>query len=1074
MNTLKIYKSSAGSGKTFTLVIEYLKLVLLHPEDYKSILAITFTNKSAEEMKNRIIDALVSLSTDEDNSIRNILTDELPKIDLTKRAEKALKNILHDYSAFSISTIDSFFQRILRSLAREIHLPLNMQIEIELDDAILDVTDRLLKDIGVDKELTEWLTQLALQKMDDEKGWNLEKDIEIVAKTLFKEERHNEKILTREEIQHNYKKLILTKKTFENKMKEFGVTGLSIIQNNGFNVFDFSYGSKGVAGYFEKICSSSDTDNYKPKTRVLEALKDAEKWVTKKSPDKIKITELAELKLIPLLQIITDFFDAEFKNYMTAIEIVRKIYLFGIVNDLQKKFTEYRDENNIILLTDTTRLLSGIIDGNDAPFLYEKTGNRYKHLLIDEFQDTSILQWKNLLPLIINALGSGYITLVVGDAKQSIYRWRGGNMNLLLRDLSSDLKHFKSMMKEEALTTNYRSKINIVEFNNDFFSNAPKLANEEIKMNDFPPLQLAYGDDLLQSTFHKNNSSGYVKIKFIKNEVSDDVLEDSGWKKTAFEEMYHSIIDLLNKGYQYKDICILVRKNKDGNEIANRLFQKGIEEVISPDSLLITASTKISFLLNVFRFLSDNKNSIARSEIIYYYKRYILKNNDENWHELFYDHKRSGLKRKTHSSHIRANPLTLFEGLEENTFNIILPDSFTSRISYLGKLPIYELCEQLIGIFNLNTTQDSYLQRLLDLILEYTTKSNSSLEGFLYWWDTASTVKNCSVILPGNTNAIRIMTIHSSKGLQFPVVIMPYTEWPILPKPNELKWMNTEGTPYESFGTVAVLTSSRLRDTYFCDEYLNEINQTVIDNLNLLYVAFTRAEEKLIISCISDNEKELNSISKLIFRTCKRINPEFSGNVFEKGFNETRKDQSGKNKSRIISQQLFSYPVTGWQDKMSLSTHSVGLLAMLDNKQLLKINYGILVHAVLAEIKVISEIESVIDKIVFDGLIGLDEKLKLQNEISDVLSIPEISNLFDIGCTVLAEREILLPNGEILRPDRVVIKNSKTIVIDFKTGKREKKHLEQVILYTEILKKMNYSFVEGKIIYLAERTIVNV
>ena len=198
----------------------------------------------------------------------------------------------------------------------------------------------------------------------------------------------------------------------------------------------------------------------------------------------------------------------EYKNYLTANEILRKIYLFGIVNDLQIKFTEYRNENNIILLSDTTRLLSGIIDGNDAPFLYEKTGNRYKHLLIDEFQDTSLLQWKNLLPLIINALGSGFMTLVVGDAKQSIYRWRGGNMNLLLLDLFSDLKQFKSMMKEEVLSTNYRSKINIVDFNNDFFSTAPMLANEEIKMNDFPSLQLAYGSDLLQSTFHKNNSDG--------------------------------------------------------------------------------------------------------------------------------------------------------------------------------------------------------------------------------------------------------------------------------------------------------------------------------------------------------------------------------------------------------------------------------------------------------------------------------------------------------------------------------------------------------------------------------------
>lgn len=1073
MNTLKIYKSSAGSGKTFTLVLEYLKLVLLHPEDYKSILAITFTNKSAEEMKNRIIEALVSLSSGEENSIRDILSDELPKIDLTKNAGKALKNILHDYSSFSVSTIDSFFQRILRALAREIHLPLNMQVEVELDDAILDVTDRLLKDIGVDKELTDWLTKLAFQKMDDEKGWNLEKDIETVAKELFKEERHNAKLLTRDEIHHHYKKLVFTRQSFENKMKEYGENVLLIIQNNGLTVSDFSYGSGGVAGYFEKICSSFNTDDYKPKVRVLDAMSDPEKWASKKSNLRNKILELAEKKLIPVLQTIINFVDAEYKDYMTACEIIRKIYHFGIVNDLQKKFTEYRNENSVILLSDTTRLLNDVIDGSDAPFLYEKTGNRYKHLLIDEFQDTSILQWKNLLPLIINALGSGFMTLIVGDAKQSIYRWRGGNMNLLLRDLFSDLKQFKSMTKEEVLSTNYRSKKNIVDFNNDFFSNAPKLANEEIGMNDFPPLQLAYGPDLLQNTFINNNLGGYVKINFIKNEDNEDE-EKSGWKKNALKEMLISIKDLLSTGYQYKDICILVRKNNDGNEIANWLFQNGIEEVISPDSLLITASPKISFLISVFRFLSDNRNSIARSEIIYYYRRYILKNNDENWHELFADHKRSGIRKKTQSSSGRTKLQTLFEGLEENAFNLFLPESFTTHLSYLGKLPVYELSEQLISIFKLNTTQDAYIQRFLDLILEYTSKSNSSLEGFLQWWDTSSKVKNCSVIIPGNTNAIRIMTIHSSKGLQFPVVMMPFTEWPLLPKSNELKWMNTVGTPYEDLGIVAVISSSRLRDTYFSDEYVNEINQTVIDNLNLLYVAFTRAEEKLFVSCLTDNGNDLNSISKLIFRNCKRIYSEFDGNVFEKGIHEVRAEQSGKKESKIFTQQLFSYPISRWQEKMALSTHSVDLLAMLDDKQMTKINYGILVHAVLAGIQKTTEIDTVINKIVFDGLIGQEEKKQLKKEIAEILAVPEIKSYFDEGYTVLAERELILPDGEVLRPDRVIVKENMATVIDFKTGRREKKHEEQVKRYTEILKNMNYKSVEGKIVYLAERTVLKV
>ena len=1073
METLKIYKSSAGSGKTYTLVLEYLKLVLLHPEEYKSILAITFTNKSAEEMKTRIIEALVSLSNNEKSSIRTILSEEFTEIDITKKAGKALKNILHDYSSFSVCTIDSFFQRILRALAREIHLPLNLQVEVELDDAILDSTDRLLKEVGVDKELTEWMTQLALQKMDDDKGWNLEKDIEVVAKELFKEERHNAKILTRDEIHTNYKKLKATKNSFEKKMNEFGENVLSQIQNHGLSVSDFSYGLKGVAAYFQKICSSSNPDNYKPKARVLEALLDPEKWTTKKSNTRETILELAENKLIPQLQVIINFVDSEYKNYMTAIEILKKIFLFGIVNDLQKKITEYRNENNVILLSDTTQLLSKVIHESDAPFLYEKTGNRYKHLLIDEFQDTSILQWKNLLPLIVNSLGSGFTTLVVGDAKQSIYRWRGGNMNLLLSDLFSDLKQFKSMMKEEVLSINYRSKKNIVEFNNNFFKNAPILANEGVGMNNFVPLSLAYGIDLLQKTFQKNDSGGYVNIQFLKKEIKEEENE-SGWKNKAFTEMLYSIKDLLNKGYQYKDICILVRKNTDGNDLANRLFQNGIEEVISPDSLLIKSSPRISFIINIFRFLSDNRNTISRSEIIYYYRRYILKNIDDNWHQLFEDHKKSGLKKKTKTASSKAKPQPLFEGLEENAFNQYLPESFTSYISTLGKLPIYELGEQIIRIFNLNAIQDSYIQRLLDLILEYTSKSNSSLEGFLNFWDTSRKAKNCSVIVPGNTNAIKIMTIHSSKGLQFPVVMMPYTEWPLLPKSNEIKWMNTDNTPYEDLGKTAVLTSARLRETYFCEEYINEINQTVIDNLNLLYVAFTRAEDKLFVSCLEDNEKDLNSISKLIFRTCKIINPEFNNGVFENGKNENREQDPGKIKSKIITTQLSHYPTSAWQEKMSLTTHSVNLLALLNEKQMSKINYGILVHAVLAGINRESEINSTIDTIIFDGLINQEDKKWLKNEIAEVMAVPEIKAFYDESYEVLSERDLILMDGEVLRPDRVIIRDNNATVIDFKTGKREKKHLDQVIRYAEILRTMNYTSVNAKIIYLAERLVIDV
>jgi ATP-dependent exoDNAse (exonuclease V) beta subunit len=412
--------------------------------------------------------------------------------------------------------------------------------------------------------------------------------------------------------------------------------------------------------------------------------------------------------------------------------------------------------------------------------------------------------------------------------------------------------------------------------------------------------------------------------------------------------------------------------------------------------------------------------------------------------------------------------------LEENIFNRLLPEAFSSHITYLGKLPVYELSEQLIRIFSLNDRPDAYIQRFQDLVLEYSSISNSSLEGFLQWWDNSNKVKNASVIIPESTDAIRIMTIHRSKGLQFPIVFMPFTEWSITPKANELMWMKTSNTPYEELGQVVVSSSNRLKDSHFKLEYEKEVFQTVVDNLNLLYVGFTRAEKKLFITCPIDNDKDLNSVSKLISRTCVALNPAFNNKFFERGTDSSQHEMKEDKEKGITSEYLNSYPSTRWQEKLALSTHSGDLLSMFEDKQMTKVNYGILVHSVLAAIQRTTEIDSVIDKIVFEGLIGDEEKKHLKKEINEVLANPDISRFFEDGFTVRAERELILPNGEVLRPDRVIIKDEIATVIDFKTGRREKKHEDQLRQYAGILGLMNYKSVNAHLIYLSERIVLEV
>lgn len=1075
LNSLKIVKSSAGSGKTFTLVREYLRLVLQSPEDYRHVLAITFTNKAAGEMKERIITSLVDLSRNKPGAMMDALSAELTGINIPDRANRALKNILHDYSAFSVSTIDSFFQKLLRALAREMHLPLRMEVEVGLEDAITEVTDRLLREVGNDKDLTEWLTDLVLQKLDDAKGWNIENDIEFVAKELFRERREETVVLTREKIREIYKYLASIRSGFEKRMKEIGHRATKVMENYDLQASDFSYGKGGVIGYFEKIRSARSPEDYKLKTRAEDALSAVEKWYTKKALKREEVHAAVEEHLMGLLQEAHAIVRQEYQEYITANEALRRIYIFGIVNDISKKFTEYRQENNVILLADTPRLLSEVITGQDAPFIYEKAGNRFKHLLIDEFQDTSVLQWKNLLPLITNALGSGHMVLVVGDAKQSIYRWRGGNMQLLVSGILQDLRHFQSVFKHDVLSANFRSKKEVVEFNNAFFEKAPGVVSANIDLNNHSLLATAYGEDLKQEISKGNTEGGFVSVEFVSAENSDNENEeDLKWKDVCLRKTSELILDLLDKGFEFRDIAILVRSNKEGNTIANHLFDNGITQIISPDSLLIKAAPAIRFLISCMRFLSDPTDAISRGEILLYQTQYAKKNTGIDLHLLFSDYKVSGHSKK-------GMPSTLFDtiSLADNAFNKVVPEEFSAHLLYLSKLPVYELSEHLIRIFGLNNTPDAYIQRFQDLVLDYAGNFNSSLDGFIEWWDDSTTVENCSVMIPENENAIRIMTVHRSKGLQFPVVIMPFCDWKFLPKPNELLWVNAKEEPYNSMGPVAVTTSNRLRDTYFKDSYLEEVNQTIVDNINLLYVAFTRAEERLHILSPKKKEGELSSISHLLASTLQAMELTQDGTLFTKGdagqVKQKKKSKSEKEEEAgVESVQLSAYPSNRWQEKISISAHSKDLVALTNDKKLEKINYGILVHTILSNIRLPEEISKSIDTIIFEGLIAEKEKEKLLGELTSLLSVPEIRSFFSPEWKSRAEREIILPTGEILRPDRVLFKTGETAVIDFKTGKKLKSHEEQVSRYASVLAAMGYSGIRKYLIYIPEKEVLEV
>jgi ATP-dependent exoDNAse (exonuclease V) beta subunit len=1072
LNQLKIYKSSAGSGKTYTLVKEYLRLVLEKPDEYKHILAITFTNKATEEMKSRIISSLIDLSNDKNETLKTVLADDIPLIDIKKNAQRALDYILHDYSNFSVCTIDSFFNRIIRSLAREIHLPLRLETQLNMDEVVEEITSMLLSEVGNDAELSQWLTDFLFQKLRDDKGWGIESEIASIASELFKEKSIDNHLHTRQQIHQFFKELKEIRSSFEAKMKAIGEKALQSISIVELSVDDFSYKSGGVAGYFEKITNNAKADNYVPGSRVLSAAESVESWCAKSSQKRAVILPLVENRLLPLLRSALNCYEKEFPRYSGAVEVLKRIFLLGIVEDIKKKLQQYRTENNMLLISDTPKILSEVISAEEAPFVYEKAGSRYHHFLIDEFQDTSDLQWNNLLPLVINSLADGNFSMIVGDVKQSIYRWRSGNMNLLASEIKRDLKNFHSVIKEENLDTNFRSKKQIVDFNNIFFKAVPSVINEILELDEDHLLNTSYEDGVIQNVTEKNASGGYVEVQFISSKEEED--EPVHWKDAAKEKLLASIHKLETKGCRLGDMAILVRNNREGDDVATFLIENGITKVISPDSLLLIRSQKVRFLINVMRYLDNSYDRIAKSDILYSFNR-LNNGSDKILHSIF-----SESANAFHSKAKKQSGTSLFEpqSFNETLFNKLLPEAFTEHLISLSKLPVYELCEQLLNIFQLNNP-DAYVYRFLELVLEYSGKHDSSVKSFLQWWDESPAVQNTAVITAESEDAIRIMTIHRSKGLQFPIVFMPFTEWKLKPDSRDVLWVTSDTQPFDGYGKIPLSASKSLLNSVFKEDYEKEIVMSATDNINLLYVAFTRSEEQLYIYCAEGSAENMNSVSKLI-RKVLETNDDWKKQIVVDDsliLGESSFGISKSGKARKEDMEIKTYETLHWHEHIRLSTHSDDLIEMLNTPAASAINYGVLVHRILSSIEDVSEISRAVEEVFFEGLINEEEKASLEKEISEVLAIEEIRHFFSRDkdeYRVMSERELILPSGEMLRPDRVLLKDKHAIIIDFKTGKENKSHEKQVNQYADILKQMNYSPIEKYLVYLSERRVKSV
>jgi ATP-dependent helicase/nuclease subunit A len=1088
----KIYRSSAGSGKTYTLTREYLSLALQSPDYFRTILAVTFTNKATQEMKSRIIETLHELAEGEPHSMREALMEAtgLQAEALTLRAQQVLSAILHNYSHFSVSTIDSFFQRIIRSFAKEIGLRAGFKVELDQQKVLDDLIDRVLAGIGTDKHLTRWLTQFAEEQIDEGKSWDIRRSIRSLAGEIFTESyKVHEKGLQR--LAHNEKGLLKVlgqlkeqKVAFEEKMEALGRSGLQFLEERGLRIEDFAYGKSGPANYLNAILK--ENGQYAPGKRLLEVLEDPDKWSPKSNKQRDYFIAAALEGLSPRLQQALALYEAQYETYLTAKEVLRFIYTLGILAHLTAVLSKYREDNDLLLISDAAVFLKDIIGENETPFIYEKTGTRYQHFLIDEFQDTSGFQWDNFRPLVQDSVAAGNLNLVVGDIKQSIYRWRGGDWKLLLHKIEADIGSENT--QRETLNYNRRSCRNIIDFNNSLFYQA---AWELVEVCESKITEVADGMEQTALHFELQNLAaayadvfqiypegkattpcGLVNVHFLE---ADE--EEGSWKVQAQQGMLSTIQELQEKGYKARDIALLVRSNREGQELASVLMQAEEEKgagspynyrVISSDSLFLSNAASVCLLLNILRYLHNPQNAVARTNMAYDYHRYILKADALDWHLLFGACARG-----------------------EEALQDYLPPRFLQQQIYLTKLPLFELVETLIGLFRLNELPGEwgYLQAFQDAVLHYSGEEKGDIDSFLAWWEETGYKRTVQV--SESLDAIRIYTVHTSKGLQFRAVLMPYCQWELNHKAtaNNFIWAQPTTYPLSELEALPVKYSSRLEQTVFKQQYFRELIQAYLDNLNLLYVAFTRAEEVLRVwtplpaipkGQTMPRADRINGILyRLLSGRMQAVDAAEKSTIpllpLPEGWQEAHATyltgnlegvQRREAKSPQESVGLQHYLSGRWRSRLTVRRRNASLVLATDEHTAARINWSRTLHALLRQIRQPDDLERALENIYYEGMVNRQEIPAVRAQMEALFSHPAAARWFEPGWEVRTELPLLSTAGYLLRPDRVLSRGEEALAIDFRTEKYTPSHERRVRHYLHLLRRMGFGQVKGWVYYL--------
>ena len=1085
---LTVYKASAGSGKTFTLAREYMTLVIDNPYAYRTILAVTFTNKATEEMKLRILGQLYGIAhhLPESDQYLNQIHEALPHLSesqIRKNAEAALRLLIHNYNYFHVQTIDTFFQSVLRNLARELDLTANLRIGLNDYQVEQQAVDELIESLEDTDKLLFWIMEYIKENIADDKGWNVIGQIKSFGEHIFRDYyKENADKLSERMAEDGFfegfkEKMKNIKKKAKEQFDEIAASFFDALEEGGYSADDLSGKTRGIWSYFNKIKNGKYSDDDLLNLTFTKYMESPDNWVKKADvKNHTDLYQQVSSVLYPILQFSEQHRPTLVKMYKSADLTVKHLNQLRLLGSIDKKVRTMNQEANRFLLSDTQTLLHSLIQDSDSPFIFEKIGTQLNHVMIDEFQDTSTIQWKNFKVLLEETMSREDAgNLIVGDVKQSIYRWRSGDWRLL-NNIESEFINPKKQLDIETLDTNYRSDRNVIDFNNAFFVEAAKQEYENLKEampEEAQQLLNAYAD-VEQKVPANKRAQGYVEIKLLKTQEDEEAADEStgnGKGERMMQLCLETVDKLVARGVPTNKIAILVRNNQTIQDIAEYFMNHSDYEMVSDEAFRLDASQAVQTLVTALHYLMHPNDDIARATLLKYALTYL-------------------------DSEELVTQLT------------------SNRQEYL-EIPLLDLTERLFTEFRLGEVEDmkaqsAYVCAFYDKLNAFLADNSSDIEAFLQEWD--ANLHGKSIHCDG-TDGIRLLTIHKSKGLEYDHVIMPYCDWQ-LEKSNTI-WCTPQEEPYNELPLVPVdFSAGQMKQSIYEPDYHHEHLQNMVDNLNLLYVAFTRAGHNLYVfgKRATQNyrsniiELSLDQVAEKLKKAQEFISPlaedqEVPVEIYGLGTDSKTSDivftygEPYIPKQKVVMEMklnsnVFTLPsemmeteiiVSSKMPEFKQSNKSRDLIVGDEEEEQQKyyIKMGTVLHSLFSTIRTHDDIDGALKQLELDGVL-YDENIskeKVREMIRKRLESDKVNDWFSDRWEIFNECSIISMNKgkmEVHRPDRVMKDENETIVVDFKFGKPRQEYHDQVKGYMDLLSGMGHPNVKGYLWYVYPNKIVEV